>query len=191
MEAFLCLAYLCIYAYNYVPYTYGTRGPTIGVPQHDTKHTMDTSCGTPWNTSTMDVPPGTIHPHLSRRSRDPAPISSLPPATFFFSSLFNVLPFLAILLLPHSPCYRVQGQPIEGNFLLPIASACPPRTIRFVLLFFILERCSFFFYIILSLFSSPSFSYLTEPLYKFEDDEKTGGKAPMEIGSRCIRPSAN
>lgn len=55
MEAFLCLAYLCIYAYNYVP-LYLWYSPTIGVPQHDTKHTMDTSCGTPWNTSTMDVP---------------------------------------------------------------------------------------------------------------------------------------
>lgn len=57
--------YICIYTRTTIR-TYGTRARTIGAPQHDTKHTMDTSCGTPWNTSTTDVPPGTIHPHLSR-----------------------------------------------------------------------------------------------------------------------------
>lgn len=30
-----------------------------------------------------------------------------------------------------------------------------------------------------------------ETLHKLEDDKKTGREAPMEIGSRCIRLSAN
>lgn len=140
------------------------RTRTIGAPQHDTKHTMDTSCGTPWNTSTMDVPRERSI-HISRVAPPVVHGTSLQfllclslPLTrlYYFSSfLFNVLSFLAILLYPHPPCYQVQGQPIEGNFL-PIASACPPRTILLMVLFFIPARCSFFLYVIYSLFSSIS-----------------------------------
>lgn len=147
---------ICIYAYNYVSvHLWYGRTRTIGAPQHDTKHTMDTSCGTPWNTSTMDVPRERSI-HISRV----VPLAFTgtrscffsPAATFFFSFLSYVLSFLTMLLFPHPPCYQVQGQPIEGNFLVPIASACPPRTIRFVLLFFILAGCSLFFILYLLFF---------------------------------------
>lgn len=119
------------------------RTRTIGAPQHDMKHTMDTSCGTPWNTSTMNVP-GERSIRISRV----APPSFTGPRSCFFSptvtlffSFLCVLSFLAILLFPHPPCYRVQGQ-IEGNFLVPIAPFCPSRTRSFF--FFILVRCSLF-----------------------------------------------
>lgn len=81
------------------------RTRTIGAPQHDMKHTMDTSCGTPWNTSTIDVPPGTIHPHLSRCSSAFTGLRSCffsPAATlFFFSCFFYVFSFLAIIRFPY------------------------------------------------------------------------------------------
>lgn len=148
------LLYLCIYV-RVRTYTYGTCGRvrTIGAPQHDTKHTMDTSCGTPQNTVYYEQPPGTIHPHLSRVGsfvvHGTATFSflSLPACSlrlfFFFPRLSCVCDPLSPSLfssLPHPSCYRVQGQPIEGNFLVPIAFARPPRTIRFVSfpLFFIL-----------------------------------------------------
>lgn len=70
------------------PHLWYGRTRTIGVPQHDMKHTMDTSCGTLWNTSTMDVPrERSIHISLALllcRSRDLAPVSSLPRSHYFF-----------------------------------------------------------------------------------------------------------
>lgn len=144
MEAFLCLAwYLCIYAYSYVLYTYGTAVPAPSVRRSTTRNTPWTRPAARHGTHLPrhGRPPGTIHPHLSRcssgRSRNPAPVSSLSrPHYFFFISPLRPVSLLAILLFPHPPCYRVQGQPIEGNFLVPIASACPPRTIRFSFFFF-------------------------------------------------------
>lgn len=122
------------------------RTRTIGAPQHDMKHTMDTSCGTPWNTSTMDVP-WERSIHISRavppRSQDTAPVSSLPRSHYFFfrfSSMFFLFSrYFSFRILS---CYQVQGQPIEGNFLVSIASACPPRTILRAP-FFILAHYSF------------------------------------------------
>ena len=81
-------------------------------------------------------PTGTIHPHLSlRRGPRPTfaitfptslPISYLPdhpsnvprPCPPHFPAFRPVFPFR---------CYRVQGRPIEGNFLELIASARPPE----------------------------------------------------------------
>lgn len=116
------------------PYTYGTALPSV---------CRSTTRNTPWTRPAARH--GTRLPWMSP-GNDPSASLALflhpsrdrffpPPATFFFSSLFYILSFLAILLFPHPPCYRVQGQPIEGNFLVLIASACPPRTIHFVLLF--------------------------------------------------------
>lgn len=70
------------------------------------------------------------------------------PRSFFFSSFVRLTLFLSFRYssLPHPPCYRVQGQPIEGNFLVPIAFVHPPRTIRFVSFpfFYSSELCFFF-----------------------------------------------
>lgn len=103
-------------------------------------------------------PPRTIHPHLCRwllrRSRDLDILVSFAPRLFssflffFFSSFVRLTLFLSFRYspLPHPPCYRVQGQPIEGNFLVPIAFVRLPRTIRFVSfpLFYSSEPCFFF-----------------------------------------------
>lgn len=108
-------------------------------------------------------PPRTIHPHLSRVGSSvvhgtPAFSFLFPPECFFL--VFCVFDFLSLSLryssLPRPPCYRVQGQPIEGNFLVPIAFARPPRTIRFVSfpLFYSSELFLFLRYTFLFLFTS-------------------------------------
>lgn len=144
MEAFLCLVPIYIYMYNtyiynYVPYTYGTVVPApshrCAAARHETHH------GHVLRHAMEHVhhgcPLGTIHPH----SRT-APLSFTGSRSCFFSPThyffhFSSIPSLSsrYLLFPHPPCYRVQGQLIEGNFLVPIASACPLRTILFMLLF--------------------------------------------------------
>lgn len=195
MEAFLCLAYLCIYAYNYVPYTYSTHGPTIGVPQHDTKHTMDTSCGTPWNTSTTDVPR-----ERSIRISRVAPPSFAgprscffpPPATFFFlrlSSMFSLSSrYFSFRILPVIGFKVNRSKVIFSSRSLPLV----PRERSVSCSFFYSSALLFFYvYYIFPLFLLIFLLFDGAASTNSEDDEKPGGKVPMEIGSRCIRPSAN
>lgn len=109
---------------------------------------MDTSCGTPWNTSTPTFPrERSIHisrvASLSFESGTPfsrCPPSRPPPARCLSLSTHVRLslplsgsPFCLFSAVsrhsssPRLPCYRVQGQPIEGNFLVPIASVLSPE----------------------------------------------------------------
>jgi len=153
--------YIHIYVYNYVHLWYGHTRTIASVRRSTTWNTPWTRPaarhGTrpPWMSLGND--PSTSLALLLCRSWDFAPVSSLPRLHYFFSFLFYVLSFLAILLFPYPSCYRVQGQLIEGNFLVPIA--CPPRTILFVL-FFIL---TLFYFMLYFLFFLPV-SYFMEPL---------------------------
>lgn len=145
MKAFLCLAWLRVYiyrAYNYhhlhppshLPtylrtpaYTsiYGVHAvavpPYHGAPQHDTKHTMDTSCGTPWNTSTARTSLGND------------------PSTSLYLSLFSVtltsfmVSFTLSPFLPRLPTVRPSIRPFVRLSTFP--SFLSPPCLCFFLLF--------------------------------------------------------
>lgn len=90
--------------------------PYHGAPQHDTKHTMDTSCGTPWNTSTADVPrersihilssSASFYPYLSRCSY-----------TSFTATPSPFLPHLPIHLLVRS---SVRSSVFLASYPVPV-----------------------------------------------------------------------
>lgn len=179
---------MCVY--NYIP------TPTIHAAVSVLSVHRSTTRNTPWTR------PAARHRTslLPRASLGNDPSTSLPLAASSFTGSRNsrffrsltvllvpfFLPFVRLTLflffryssLPHPPCYRVQGQPIEGNFLVPIAFVRPPRTIRFVsfAFFYSSELCFFFsrytfplFIASLSIYSI-SLSYFAEYLYKFEKD---------------------
>lgn len=183
---------MCMCVYNYV------LTPTIHAAVSVLSVHRSTTRNTPWTR-----PAARHRTSLLPRARSPEndPSTSLPLAPpsftgsrhsrFFRSSAVLLVPFFSSFVrltlflsfryssLPHPPCYRVQGQPIEGNFLVPIAFVRLPRTIRFVSFpFFILANHASFFHVILSPFSSHLYSstslslfYSTESFYKFEKDD--------------------
>lgn len=150
---------MCMCVYNYV------LTPTIHAAVSVLSVHRSTTRNTPWTR-----PAARHRTSLLPRARSPEndPSTSLPLAPpsftgsrhsrFFRSSTVLLVPFFSSFVrltlflsfryssLPHPPCYRVQGQPIEGNFLVPIAFVHPPRTIRFVSFpfFYSSEPCFFF-----------------------------------------------
>lgn len=171
MEAFLCPACLCIYTRT----TIRTSTPTLRArpcpyhrctaARHETHHGHVLRHAMEHGASPGNDPSTSLA--LLLRPLHGTPVSSLPPAlsvarSLFFVSLSCTAPLFSRQYSSFLPRYRVQGQPIEGNFLVPIASVrSSERTIRFasLSLSFYPNASLLFFRVLFSPFLSLSLSF--------------------------------
>lgn len=140
--------------------------PYHGAPQHDTKHTMDTSCGTPWNTSTARTSLGND------------------PSTSLYLSLFSVtltsfmVSFTLSPFLPRLPTVRPSIRPFVRLSTFP--SFLSPLCLRFFLLF-----CSLSLSLSLNSFSLSSASLRGDILLRFRSKVK---RSKVIFSSRSLLP---